>query len=172
MDRVADIALPAASLLTALLAVSLWRRPRPDVDADAAPEAPEVTDLRSAPSGLTVEWGVLQLSGSQLVGVWLEAGDLVVDLFGGSGLWRGYAGEACVDEGEVTGTAMLTLRASFSSHIDLAALERLEAWCEDGGVVNLEMEIDGATPVGPPRRIVLGNGRQTVALLSRGAPAT
>lgn len=167
MDRVADIALPAASLLTALLAVSLWRRPRPDThEAGVAPDAH--TDV---PVGMTAEWGVLHLTASQLVGVWLEAGDLIVDLFGGSGLWRGYAGEVCVEEGEVTGTAMLTLRASFSSNIDLAALERLEEWCEQGGMVNLEMEIDGATPVGPPRRIVLGNGQQSVALLSKGAAA-
>ena len=172
MDRVAELVLPTASLLTALFAVSLWRRPHrppalidtPDDAAEPRALAADGVDVR----GLSVEpsWGVLRLSDTQMLGVWLESGDLVIDLFGGDGAWRGYDGRDCVEQGQVAGTAMLTLRASFADQVDLAALERLEGWCEDGGMVDLEMEVDGPTPLGQPRRILLGNGRQSVALLA------
>ena len=172
MDRVAELVLPTASLLTALFAVSLWRRPpRPPELIDSPDDAAEPGAL--APDGVDVpalsveaSWGVLRLSDTQMVGVWLESGDLVIDLFGGDGAWRGYAGRDCVEQGQVAGTAMLTLRASFADQVDLAALERMEGWCEDGGMVDLEMEVDGPNPLGQPRRILLGNGRQSVALLA------
>ncbi len=172
MDRVAELVLPAASLLTALFAVSLWRRPnRLSALTDCSDDAAEPLGPPSESSGVLAtpsepSWGVLRLSDTQMLGVWLESGDLVIDLFGGEGAWRGYAGPDCVEQGQVAGTAMLTLRASFADHVDLAALERLEGWCDDGGVVDLEMEVDGPNPLGQPRRILLGNGRQSVALLA------
>ena len=162
MDRVAELALPTASLITALLAVRLWRRtPKTDGDAQGgrAGVDPPVGDL--VPE---VDWGILRLTDTQLVGVWLESDDLVVDLFGGMGSWRGYAGDRCVEDSDVSGTAMLTLRASFANQLDLAALERLETWAEAGGLIDLELEVDGSSPLAPPRRVMLRDGDQAVAL--------
>jgi len=169
MDRVAELVFPTASLLTALLAVSLWRRPHRSSEPIDLPDdfsGPVSLGLDVATPSVQPSWGVLRLSDTQMLGVWLESGDLVIDLFGGDGAWRGYAGRDCVEQGQVAGTAMLTLRASFADDVDLVALDRLEGWCDEGGIVDLEMEVDGPNPLSPPRRILLGNGRQSVALLA------
>ena len=160
MERsITEVAVPAVSLVTALLAVTVWRRPvsRPAEAADVAPGSPR--------RGAT--WGHLQLRGTQLLGVLLDRGDLVLDLFGGTGMFRAYGPEGMVEEGKVAGTAMLTFRAGFDDGVDLRALERLEGWLEDDQLLDLDVEVDGASPLRPPLSIVLGRGQQKVSLLTQ-----
>jgi len=143
------------SLATALVAVSFWRR---------LPDQPQ-----PQPQPEHVDHGVLRLEGTQLLGTQLEGTDLVIDAFGGSGNWYGYAGEALTEEGHVAGTPMLTFRASFDRTIDITALERLLHWSETACHVDLVVEVDGDSPLHTPTRITITDHDQAVSLLT--APA-
>lgn len=142
------------SLATALVAVSFWRR-LPDREPQPQPES--------------VDHGVLRLEGTQLLGTQLEGTDLVIDAFGGSGNWYGYAGQMLTEEGHVAGTPMLTFRASFDRTIDITALERLLHWSETACHVDLVVEVDGDSPLDTPTRITITDHDQAVSLLT--APA-
>jgi hypothetical protein len=144
--------LPVFSLATAAVAVSFWRRLP---DRDPRPEEPKAVDH-----------GVLRLEGTQLLGTQLEGTDLVVDAFGGSGNWFGYAGDHLSEEGLVAGTPMLTFRASFDRTIDITALERLLHWSETACHVDLVVEVDGDSPLHTPTRITITDHDQAVALLT------
>lgn len=150
MDRaLAEFALPVMSLCSAMVAVSFWRRlPEP------------------APDPQSVDHGVLCLVGTQLVGTTLEGSELVIDAFGGSGTWVGYAGIEVLEEGQVSGTPMLTFRASFDHTIDLTALERLLGWTEAECNVDLVVEVDGDSPLKTPTRITITDHAQAVSLMT------
>ena len=159
MERaLADLLLPVMSLATALVAVSLWRRK----DFSAAEHHAQ------ADPG-PVDHGILRLIGTQLVGTQLEGTDLVIDAFGGSGNWTGFAGSAVAEEGQVAGTPMLTFRASFDRTVDITALERLLHWSETACHVDLVVEVDGDSPLQTPTKITITDHAQAVSLLT--APA-
>jgi hypothetical protein len=147
---IAELALPVMSLCTALLAVSFWRR-LPDSDG-SVPKA--------------VDHGVLRLAGAQLLGTQLEGNDLVIDAFGGSGNWLGYAGDDVLEEGNVAGTPILTFRASFDCTMDLTALERLLSWTDAACFIDLVVEVDGDSPLQSPTRITITDHSQAVSLLT------
>lgn len=150
---VGDLLLPVVSLATAVIAVSFWRR----LPEDPAPSASEPA---------VVDNGVLRLHGTQLLGTQLEGSELVIDAFGGSGTWCGYAGTQLAEQGQVAGTPMLTFRASFDTTIDITALERLLAWSEASCYVDLVVEVDGDSPLETPTRITITDHAQAVSLLT------
>lgn len=155
MERaVAELALPVISLCTALVAISFWRR---------------VPQDSTAPDPKAVDHGVLRLVDTQLLAVTLEGTDLVIDAFGGTGNWTGLGGSEILEEGHVSGTPMLTFRASFDSTVDLTALERLLAWTDASCHVTLVVEVDGDNPLQTPTRITITDQAQAVSLLTAGA---
>jgi hypothetical protein len=95
-----------------------------------------------------VDHGTLVLTDTQLLGVQLESGELVIDVFGGSGRWTGFAGDEPREQGEVAGTPMLTFRAAF----------------EHTGLVQLTVEVAGDTPMHPPTRLTISDEFQALAL--------
>lgn len=133
--------------------MSFWRRF--DRDAAGSFEEPAVVDH-----------GVLRLHGTQLLGTQLEGSDLVIDAFGGSGSWCGFAGDEPVEQGQVAGTPMLTFRASFDRTIDITALEHLLNWTEASCYVDLVVEVEGDTPLDAPTRITITDHAQAVSLLT------
>jgi hypothetical protein len=157
MERaIADLALPVVSLCTALIAVSFWRRL-----PHSSPSAPAESKV--------VDHGVLNLVGTQLLGTQLEGSELVIDAFGGSGTWSGYAGREILEEGHVSGTPMLTFRASFDRTIDITALERLLRWSETSCLVDLTVDVSGDTPLQTPTKITITDNLQAVSLLTTNA---
>lgn len=158
MERaLVDLAMPVASLCTALVAMTFWRRLPPGEHNGGAsgPEEPP-----------QVDHGVLRLIGTQLLGTALEGNDLVIDAFGGSGTWVGYGGDTVLEEGHVAGTPILTFRASFERTIDLTALERLLAWTDKACCVDLVVEVEGDSPLKTPTRITITDQAQAVSLLT------
>ncbi|MDQ1436756.1 MAG: hypothetical protein QOK43_385 [Acidimicrobiaceae bacterium] len=147
--------------------MSFWHR-LPDLSRNhrlstppSPPEAP------AAPEAGPVDHGILRLSGTQLLGTHLEGSDLVIDAFGGSGTWTGFtASEEVVEEGQVSGTPMLTFRASFDYTIDICALERLLHWSETACHVDLVVDVDGDSPLQIPTRITITDHAQAVSLLT------
>lgn len=152
---VGDLLLPVVSLATAVIAVSFWRR---------LPEQPAGSAGGGEPA--VVDNGVLRLHGAQLLGTQLEGSDLVIDAYGGTGTWCGYAGDTLAEEGQVAGTPMLTFRASFDTTIDITALERLLNWSESSCYVDLVVEVDGDSPLETPTRITITDHDQAVSLLT------
>lgn len=144
--------LPVMSLASAMAAVSFWRRLPHGGEPQPQPEP--------------VDHGVLRLQGTQLLGTQLEGTDLVIDAFGGSGNWFGFAGSSLSEEGHVAGTPMLTFRASFDGTIDIEALERLLHWSEISCHVDLVVEVDGDSPLQTPTRITITDRDQAVSLLT------
>jgi hypothetical protein len=163
MDRaIAELAIPAASLVTALIAVSFWRW----LPLRSHHHQPQCEDDQP---GRSVDHGVLVLAGAQLLGVQLESGELVIDVFGGSGTWTGFGQGEALEEGNVAGTPMLTFRASFAHTIDLIALERLQLWAAGTSLVELVVEVAGDSPLHTPTRITIRDGEQALALQTASA---
>ena len=167
MERaVVDLVVPVMSLATALIAVSFWRR-LPEGgrfigrDRNGNTSRPGPVDVPGQADN-----GVLELHGAQLLGTQLEGSDLIIDAFGGSGTWCAYAGDVLVEQGQVSGTPMLTFRASFDSTIDITALERLLAWSESSCCLDLVVEVDGDSPLQTPTRITITDHAQAVSLLT------
>ena len=90
----------------------------------------------------------------------------MIDAFGGSGTWHGYAGTDLLEEGHVAGTPMLTFRASFDRSIDVTALERLLHWSDAACHVDLVVEVDGDSPLQTPTRITITDHARAVSLLT------
>ncbi|HZQ29086.1 MAG TPA: hypothetical protein VFA94_15420 [Acidimicrobiales bacterium] len=111
-----------------------------------------------------VDHGTLLLTDTQLLGVQLESGELVIDIFGGSGRWIGFAGDEPKEQGVVQGTPMLTFRAAFEHTVDRTCLEQLRAWTTAAGLVDLTVEVAGDTPLHSPTRVTIRDEYQALAL--------
>lgn len=133
-----------ASILTALVAIALRRTP-----AGMAKPATR---------------GTLSLGGAQLVVVEAAGGELVLDLFGGTGQWFAADDAGVVDTGVVAGTPILTFKASFDSGVDGSALRLLTRWCVEAADLHVVVEVDGPSPLDPASQVALSDGVRAVTL--------
>jgi hypothetical protein len=116
-----------------------------------------------------VDHGFLVLSGVRLLSWSVEDDELSIDLQGGDGEWRGYAGLALVERALVDGTPFLTLRAGMEAGIDADLLTHLSSWASADALLDVNVEVDGPDLEAPGRSWTIADGEQAFSVTAASA---
>ena len=117
---------------------------------------------RGAPG--SVDQGFLVLTGVRLLSWRVADDELSIDLQGGDGEWRGYAGLDLIERSLVDGTSFLTLRAGMEGGIDADLLDHLAGWANDDALLDVNVEVDGPNLEAPGRSWTIADGEQVFSV--------
>jgi hypothetical protein len=116
-----------------------------------------------------VDHGFLVLTGVRLLSWSVDDDELSIDLQGGDGEWRGYAGLDLVERALVDGTPFLTLRAGMEAGIDADLLTHLAGWAGDDSLLDVNVEVDGPDLEAPGRSWTIADGEQAFSVTASSA---
>ena len=106
----------------------------------------------------------LVLHGTQLVHWEVDCEELVIDLWGGTGIWMGYAGDDLVSTGHVTHPPAFTVRAHLDGVVELDLLGRLEHLTTVAQLITVHLEAAGSAVLERPIRIELSDGVRSLTV--------
>lgn len=106
----------------------------------------------------------LVLHGTQLVHWEIDGDELVIDLWGGTGMWTGYAGDDLVATGHVTNPPAFTVRAHLDGVVDLDLLGRLDHLATVAQLLTVHLDAAGSAVLERPVRIELSDGVRSLAV--------
>ena len=101
---------------------------------------------------------------TQLVHWEVQGEELLLDLWGGTGTWMGYAGNELMMTGQVTNPPAFTVRAHLETGLDLDLLNRLEHLAGTAQLLTVQLDASGSAILERPVRLQLSDGLQSLAV--------